>query len=210
MILNTKKIRRSRLLKIAGIVNLGIIGGGSYLAGGALRTLLDDKEEISDYDIFFEDRRALVESEDIFSAPTLQEPKDMPRVKEVQALLLMEKFKCVFVCVKGELFTYKKGDIKIQLVLATIGKPESVIQSFDFGACRAAYDNQYLFFDKEFVRDVKTKKLSVQNVTFPVATIKRLVKYSNKGYNINQACQQFMEQVSGKVWDGDQLRLYVD
>ncbi len=205
MILNTKNFRRSRLMKIAGILQLGIIGRGSYLAGGALRTLLDPKEQISDYDIFFEDMRRSVLDE-LYD----EEPKNMARVKEVQDILLTEGFKCVFECPLGELFTYKLGDIKIQLILATVGEPQNVITTFDFGACRAAFDGNTLYFDKEFVRDTKTKRLSVQSVTFPVATIKRLVKYANKGYNINNATLQFMEKVSGQVWDGDQLRLYVD
>ncbi len=194
-------LRRSRFLKTAGFLNLGIIGCKTFLAGGALRTLINNDEEVADFDVFFEDA-----PEEVIDGVITKHT----RCEEIKEILLSERFKQVFVCPKGELFTFKKDDIKVQLILSTTGTPETVISAFDFGACRVAFDGVFLYFDKEFVRDVRTKVLSVQNVTFPAATIKRMMKYKDKGYNVSQAAVQFMEHVSGKTWDGDQLRLYVD
>ena len=201
----TNNLRKSRFLKVAQIIHLGIIGNGSYLAGGALRTLVDNSEKVDDFDIFFEDG----EREDfgLSEPPAIDHPL---RVKEVRDILVKEKFKLVFECKKGELYTYKKDGIKIQLITVKFLSPQEMINSFDFGACQAAYDGCDLFFTKAFVHNVKFKKLSTEFVEFPAATIKRMIKYSNKGYNVNGAILDFMEKISGLTFDENGLRLYVD
>jgi hypothetical protein len=213
------KLRRSRFNKIAAFWNLGIIGNGAFLAGGAIRTLISD-EEVADFDVFFdvapispEDESKLKAIEDgeilDFDDGILVEPPH-PRVEEVKRILEREKFKLIFECPERKMFSYKKDNTKIQLILEIQGKPEEIINDFDFFACCAAFDGNFIYFPTQFVRDVKTKKLSINQITYPVATIKRMVKYAAKGYNINGACFQFMTQTSGAIFDEEQLRLYID
>lgn len=212
-------LRRSRFNKIAAFWNLGIIGNGAFLAGGAIRTLISD-EEISDFDVFFD--VAPISPEDSAKIEKLNNGEILdlddgilvdpphPRVEEVKRILQREKFELIFECPEGKMFSYKKDNMKIQLILEIQGLPSEIISDFDFFACCVAFDGSFVYFPTQFVSDVKTKKLSINKITYPVATIKRLVKYSAKGYNINGACFQFMTHTSGEIFDGEKLRLYID
>lgn len=217
MKIHINNVRKSRFSKIAPIWALGIIGKGCFLAGGSIRTLLVD-EEASDFDLFFEtktfEEKQKEFSVDVNFESTSAEVKNeciySERVLEVRSILEREKFKLIFSCSEGKLFTYAKDNLKIQLILEKYGIPENLIGDFDFNACKAAFDGEFLYIPKEFVRDVKTKKLSINVVTYPVATIKRLIKYSNKGYNVNNACMEFMGAVQGLTFNPENLRLYID
>lgn len=208
-------LRRMRFSKIACFWSLGLFDHGAFLAGGSLRTLISD-EEVSDFDVFFSWLSPIITPEN--QNPCLEIPlgtatPEIPRYSNVEAIkrkLEKEKFKLIFSCPEGKMFSYKKGDMKIQLILEITDRPQQIIEQFDFNACCAAFDGEFFYYSKEFIRDVKTKKLSINQITYPVATIKRMVKYAAKGYNINGACFQFMTQTSGAIFDGEQLRLYID
>lgn len=214
-----QKLRKARFLKLAGVCSLDLFQHGAFLAGGALRTLIAD-EEISDYDIFFSrlEPEVIDATEhnkfDMFDLDLVSDSEPSPpkylNVEAVKRILEKERFKQVFACSEGKLFTYTKGAIKIQLILENSSYPEDMIGGFDFGACCAAFDGNFFYYSKAFIRDVKTKKLSINAVTYPAATIKRMVKYAKKGYNISEACVEFMKHISGQVFDEEKLRLYID
>lgn len=178
-----------------------------FLAGGAVRALITN-EKPADYDLFFKSQEA---------------------VTAVREELEADGCELKFECPEGKLFTYVKTweddyyagtpeyfqSIKIQLILDSIGGPEQIIEGFDFNACRAAIDNDYLYCDIDFIRDVVTKELSMHRVTYPVATLKRFGKYARKGYNINKAAKQFVEEIlllgrQGAEFSDEELRVYID
>ncbi len=197
-------IRKSRFSKIAPLWVLGVLGNGCFLAGGSLRTLIND-EEVCDFDLFFNGQLMYQPvDQDVF------QPVLPARVIEVREILEKENFDLIFECPEGKLFTYKKGEMKVQLILETAGTPDEVINQFDINAGRCAFDGEFIYIPLQFARDVKTKYLSIHDVSFPVATMKRLVKYSNKGYNINRACKQFLENIQNKSFNLGDLRVYID
>lgn len=198
-------LRKSRFSQIAAFWSLGIIGNGCFLAGGSLRTLIQE-EEVADFDLFFKP-----DVGDIFGdlTPETEVPYNR-RVNEIKSILKKEKYDCVFACPLGSMFTYKKGNIKVQLILLSFGTPEEIINQFDISAGQAAFDGVNFYCSTNFVRNIKSKMLTLESVTYPVATIKRLSKYEKKGYNISKAATQFMKFVEGNVYDNDQLRVYVD
>ncbi len=210
-------LRNSRLNKIAPLWLLNIFQYGCFVAGGATRSLIN-QEEIADFDIFFCEQPMTVELIESFdamdltaSSPTIEKKITYsPAVLAIRRRLIQEKYKLVFSCPEGKLFTYKQGNIKIQLILECWGQPEEIVNSFDFNATCAALDNEYFYFSRKFIKDVKTKKLSINTVTYPAATIKRLMKYKDKGYNINSAIVEFMENISGQAFNKEALRLYID
>ena len=210
-------LRRSRLNKIAPLWLLNIFQYGCFVAGGSTRSLIN-QEEIADFDIFFCEPPMTVELIELsdaidFSTSSPRTEKKItysPAVLAVKERLIKEKYKLVFSCPEGKLFTYKQGEIKIQLILECWGQPEEVISGFDFNATCAALDDEYFYFSKQFIQDVKTKKLSINTVTYPAATIKRLMKYKDKGYSVNEAIVEFMKNISGKEFDAEKLRLYID
>lgn len=168
-----------------------------WLAGGALRTLINTDEEPDDLDFFFRTEQA---------------------VKEIYGKLLRKGFEVVFMCPKKELTTLKRTDpisgktLKIQLITKRYYTDVTdLLNSFDFNVCRCAFDGWNVYITKQFVRDVKTKRLTLWAIEYPVASIKRLIKYSNKGYVLNQEfLSSFVEEISMREFDGDKLALYID
>lgn len=162
-----------------------------YLAGGSLRTILKCSGElVSDFDFFF---------------------KSFEEVQKLRDKLTADDWSQTYECPQGFLYTYKKGNHKLQLICETeYSSPNLLVSSFDVSACMCCWHCGVLTFTREFVRSVKTKNLRTCNVTFPVATIKRLIKYAQKGYNCSVAAEDFCRQISGKSFENDQFRHYID
>lgn len=188
-IYSTKNIAAYKFHKLRPV--LKYFNENIYLAGGSLRTLLKcSGEQVSDFDFFF---------------------KKFDEVQKLRDKLTIDDWEQTYECPQGFLYTYKKGNHKLQLICETeYSSANLLVSSFDFSACMAAWNNGVLTFTREFVRSVKTKQLRTCNVSFPVATIKRLIKYAQKGYNCSLAAEDFCRQISGKTFDGQDLRHYID
>jgi len=162
-----------------------------FLAGGAIRTVLEcSNEEVSDFDFFF---------------------KTFEVVLELRERLIQDGWENIFSCPEEKLFTYKKGKHKLQLICEfEYGDMEHLLGEFDMTACCGGYYDGAIYFTRPFVRAVFSKKLRIQNVAYPVATIKRLIKYEKKGYNVTQAAIDLVNLIEGKSFDLDAKRVYID
>lgn len=167
------------------------LDSNTILAGGSLRTILNcAAEKVSDFDLFFKSFQG---------APALREK------------LSSAGWENVFSCPEEKLFTYKKGSHKLQLICETeFSSPAQLIESFDLTPCVSAYYDGEIFFTREFVRSVFKKRARIQNVSFPVASLKRIVKYAQKGYSISIAAEDFARLTNGISFDGSDFRHYLD
>lgn len=170
---------------------LSVISSSCWLAGGSLRTCVDKEDEVADYDLFF--------------------PNSEAATKTKEALQELD-FNVVFECPLGELTTMKQDDLKVQLVTKFYYKSiVECVESFDFNACCFGYDGEYLYTTKEAINAVKRKRLSFNQITFPVATINRMFKYRQKGYVPYEKDLVFLvREINEKQFDGSQLALYID
>ena len=162
------------------------------LAGGSLRALVNTYDEIQDYDLFF---------------------LDESKVHGVKEALEYEGFKLVFACPEGKLFTYiDSNQIKVQLVLKrTYSSCEDIIGSFDVTACCCAYDGKKFYYNDRFVFDNLNGLININNIEFPVATMKRIAKYIEKGFKLTSgAAKYFVENVNAMVLDDSNTALYID
>lgn len=182
-------IKNYKLHKLRPI--LKYLNDNVYLAGGSLRTVLKcSAEDVSDFDLFF---------------------KSFEAVQPLRTRLEEEGWEKVFECPKGFLYTYKKNKHKVQLICETeYASIEELLNTFDVSACIAGYYDGLVHYSREFVRSVRTKKLRTCNVTFPVATLKRLIKYSAKGYFCGDAAEDFCREMNGKVFQELEFRHYID
>lgn len=187
---STKKFAAHKLKSLWPV--FPYLDSDTILAGGSLRTILNcAAEKVSDFDLFF---------------------KNFQGVTALREKLLAAGWENVFSCPEEKLFTFKKGQHKLQLICESeYSSPTQLIESFDISACVAAYYQGEVFFTREFVRSVFKRRARIQNVTFPVATIKRIVKYSQKGYSIAKAAEDFAQLSNGIVFDsGSAFRQYID
>jgi len=164
-------------------------GVGYYLAGGCIRTIWDNTE-IKDLDIFLMDLR------------------DKDRVIAHYEGL---GYEVIFRCPEGKLTTLRKfGRPKVQIISEFQYKnPRMLIESFDLLASRFAYDGEFIYYFISSAKSALRKETTLGVITYPMATFKRLIKYSEKGYKItNDSIESFVEQVSKMGYvDG---RFYID
>lgn len=192
--MKTIKIKESRLeVYHEDVLNIISNVEGIFLAGGCFRTLINKDEPISDYDLFFYDKRAIVRSKEILD--------NLGWVK-------------VFECPLGELTTYKKNDDKLQLITKKIySSVYEAVESFDITACCAGFDvrTRQLITHPQWVKDVRTKTIDFNVIEYPVATLNRVVKYYNKGYRYREnTLVNYVKAVNSQEFDENHLALYID
>lgn len=145
---------------------------GPWLAGGALRRTLLRQEPDSDFDFFFRDADQLSE----FTAAL--DRLGMEKVKETEHHLH---------------FRGRIGDsalpIDVQCIrFAFYPDAQAVIDSFDFTICQFAFDGQDIAFGTYSLWDLGRKRLAVHKVTFPVSSMRRVLKYASQGFKACNGC----------------------
>jgi hypothetical protein len=183
------RLKKHRLMRLHKDV-ISLISGRVWLCGGALRSLLDGMKP-NDYDLFFKDAEAAVETELKLDAMGYQK---------------------IFVCPLGELTTFSKRNVKIQVIKKTYYQSiEHCIDTFDFNAACAGIDTETFYFVKKFISDNRKKAISIHRLTYPTATISRLHKYKNYGFYVSEAIRDVVLRISENDPDIIDLgALYVD
>lgn len=172
----------------------------TVLCGGALRSLFK-KQNVDDFDVFI-----LADTQEELSVK-IDNIRD--RMKQLRARLIFE-------CPKGELFSYRLHGYKFQII--NVGhllhkSIEGILDSFDFHICQMAYHKGIYYFSKEAIRSQRTKKLTLNKITYPAATIRRLEKYRKRGFDTYQCTMDVTQRIIDMVKNGENLdssTIYVD
>jgi hypothetical protein len=162
----------------------------AVLAGGAFKELLRG-EAPSDYDIF------LLNGCD---------------VEALKSRLETDGFTKIFTCPRGELFTYAKEKVKVQIVLKRrYVDVLDLLNSFDFSICYFALHDGALHTSKQAIKDWRKKTLSLVRLTYPSSTINRLYKYRKRGYYTGAVIKEIVMRVNAMAdYDPTNDELYVD
>lgn len=148
---------------------------GPWLAGGALRRTLMGKNPDSDFDIFFRD------ADQLLSYKSALETLGFRQVKETEH----------HVQFKGR--AGDSAEIDVQLIrFAYYTSAAEVIDSFDYTVCQFAYDGETLTTGEFSLWDLGRKRLAIHKVTFPVSTMRRMIKYTSQGF---YACPGAMAEI---------------
>jgi hypothetical protein len=158
---------------------------GAWLAGSWFESIYRG-EAPKDLDVFFRDPEALYEFLDAFKPDTesIEFPSEdersltdyeLPDSDLLESLLNDEKTTAITVRCDGR--------PSIQIIRARFfDSPEAVIDSFDFTACQFAIGKEGLVFSPGGMLDMVRKRLVVHRITFPASTMRRMIKYTAKGY----------------------------
>ena len=171
---------------------LSLVKGGVILAGGSLRSLVDDCDEIMDYDLFVLDRNL---------------------IPQLQSDITKKGFNKVFECPKGELFTFvDSSGVKVQIInKRPYSSMEDLISSFDITACCCAYDGVRFSYNERFVFDNLNKLININKVEYPNSTLRRIAKYVKKGFKLSQrGCGDFTTAVNQMVLTEQNSEFYID
>jgi hypothetical protein len=95
-------------------------------------------------------------------------------------------------------FTNKDTNYKpIQLIkMVWFDSPDHVIDSFDFTVTQFALHKNDLIFNPIAFADLYRKRLVINRIQHPTTTLRRLIKYTNKGY---YADQRMLLQIAEKI-----------
>lgn len=147
---------------------------GPWLAGGAIRRTLIGMELESDFDFFFKTQEQLGKFRKEIESKGANKINDNEHAE-----------------------TYMKRiagkDRLIQLVkMDYYETAEALLDSFDFSITQLAYDGTDLVFGKYTLWDLPRKKLTLHKLTYGVASMRRLIKYTQQGFT---ACAGTMRSI---------------
>ena len=142
---------------------------GVWLAGGALRRTLLGHDLESDFDFFFTDEET------------------MKRVKDDLAETLVLKDAREHCDTFTATIAGKTRTIQF-IKISWYGDAESVIDSFDFTLCQFATNGHKLWCGDYAMFDTGRKRLAVHKITYPVASLRRLLKYTRQGFYACNGC----------------------
>lgn len=161
---------------------------GPWVAGGAVRKLIERKPQDSDFDFFFA-------SEDQFK-DCLEWINRSAKIKvistreaENNVQLSIQIPECEFPC-KTYLIQLIKIDFYVDLA--------ECLDSFDYTLCQAGYDGEKFLFGDLTLWDIGRKHLVVNKITYPVASLRRLLKYTSQGYYACGSCLEALLNSAAK------------
>lgn len=147
---------------------------GAWIGGGAIRRTLIGQALDSDFDFFFR-------SQEHFDKWLENKPKTMNVVRETKHHVQLE----------GTV-----GGSKLPIVVQGInfqyfpnGAP-TVIDAFDYTITQFALSGVSLYTTDIALWDLGRRKLSINKVTYPVATMRRMLKYTKQGFTACAGCMQ--------------------
>ncbi len=142
-----------------------------WIAGGAIRRTLLGQPLDSDFDFFFRNEVQLEDFERDL-------PSNFTLVRETKHH-------------KHWRGTVEGSDLPIDvqaIKFAFYDSPESVIGSFDYTITMFALEGTALVTTPEALWDLGRKRLAINKVTYPVATMRRMLKYGKQGFTACAGC----------------------
>lgn len=154
----------------------GLSTSGPWLAGGSLRRTLLGQEPASDFDFFFRD------ADQLAAFATDLDARGFAKIRETEHHMHY----------RGRI-----GDdgfpVEVQCIrFAFYQNASAVVDSFDFTICMFAFDGETLTVGDHALWDLGRKRLAVHKITFPVSTMRRLLKYGRQGFT---ACKGALTQI---------------
>lgn len=145
---------------------------GSWLGGGAIRRTLIKQPLDSDYDFFFtgvDTKNTFVERAKSKGFGVVRETKHHT---ELRGTLEGSDLPIV---VQAIHFKYYNN----------VGE---VLDSFDYTITQFVFDGDSLWTTPESLWDLGRNRLALHKVTYPVATMRRMLKYTNQGFTACGGC----------------------
>ena len=145
---------------------------GVYLAGGALRRMISGESGESDWDFFFKDNEVYSLFKDaLLTSPRFSVISSEEREKNLTLKMVLNDLNVTIECQLIHFEFYQD----IPYLLST----------FDYTICQFGTDGFDLHFGDSSLDDLRDKKLVVCNITYPISSMRRLLKYSKNKFWID-------------------------
>lgn len=148
-------------------LNIFLEGHNGYIAGGCFKDIFNNKKP-KDIDIFFNNCDDFENAEDYFDKS--------------------KEYKYVYSSDNAYCYKHLKTGIYVDIICKIYGKPEDVIEQFDFSITKYAYykekEKYVSVFNDFYFKHLENKVLCFNGeIPYPVHTLKRLVRYIQRGYS---------------------------
>jgi hypothetical protein len=164
---------------------------GPWIAGGALRRTILGKEPESDFDFFFRDADQLVAFTKAIEDRGLAKIKETKHHVHYRGKLGSSGIDRDIQCIRFQYYT----------------NAEAVIHSFDYTICQFAFDGGDLTYGDYALWDLGRKRLAIHNITFPLSTMRRMLKYTSQGFT---ACNGAMVKILKSTSEKPELLQNID
>ena len=153
---------------------------GVILGAGFLLSVVQEDKHAKDIDFFFlsdvalQNMMKLMESPgDVWAFQDYEMVTELSETNDGSSLRYIQ-------------YKHKKGKRPdIQLIkLVYYDSPEAIIDSFDFTCVQFACDGRNVIFNPLSIMDVSKKRLVLHRMQFPSSTMRRMIKYAQKGYYV--------------------------
>lgn len=166
---------------------LDILPDGAYVVGGAVASILSSSNTSKDIDIAFTGENAFKQCLSLIlgGATNSKEDNESP----FKGYEIQEDPDAFFKDTSSFRFLSFKHSTRppIQLLkLAWYDDPFHIIDSFDFTVVQFALNKNTLYFNPLSVLDLARKRIVLHRMQFPASTMRRLVKYTAKGFYVCQ------------------------
>lgn len=145
---------------------------GPWIAGGALRRTLANTPLESDFDFFFRDADQLADFAVGLEKIGLIKTRETTHHVQYSGYLAAAARQVEIQCIR---FRY-------------YNTAEEVIASFDFTICQFAFDGERLTCGEYALWDLGRRRLVINRITYPVSTMRRLLKYTKQGFRACGGC----------------------
>jgi hypothetical protein len=159
-----------------------MIGHKGFIAGGCFKNIFNN-EKVKDIDIFFESKKDYQDAKSYYDED--------------------DDYYFYYGNKKVVSYKHKKSGISIELIKSTFGKPEEILDQFDFSIAKFTYykteTEEYsegiddkeekaieykIIHHRDFFEHLMLKRLVVgQDITFPNSTFERMIRYIKYGYS---------------------------
>lgn len=152
--------------------------GKVFVAGGALRDWLTTSSKLIGKDRYAEECK--VSDIDCFF------PDEVTLFKFGQHLETMGFAKSPGINERVVNYCLLEGDEKLYVQLVKLSWYDSVaevVSTFDLSPCMWALDNAgSIAFGRHTPHDTRRKRMRIHRITYPMSTMRRIIKYAKKGY----------------------------
>lgn len=158
---------------------------GVIVAGGAVLNAVVGDDKAADIDLFFTSAEAFEATFRLLTKPPNSE--DAWALKGYTCKLTLDQIRADGKQMRFVKFTHPDSNrLPIQMIkMVWFEEAEDVIDSFDFTVTQFAVFNNTFVCNPMAMMDLYKKRLNIHKMQFPATTLRRLIKYTNKGFFAN-------------------------
>jgi hypothetical protein len=165
------------------VIPARLLNATVWIAGGAVRRTISKEKLNSDIDLFFNSLESVNKFRESIKDLIVSSKENQ---HNIQIKLLLDKKEYLFQLIT---IRYYNG-------------PEEVINSFDYTICQFVYDGEKIYCGDYALWDLGRKRLVVNQITYPIASLRRLLKYAEQGFF---ACDGCLNELLLSVADNPEL-----